>query len=285
MCGFAGILDLEYQTSESALTERVNLMDMVTKIGYVRELFEQPSRYLSRWRYNIRIRAETVREFVNGLKYGSILDVGCGDGSISVPLLASRVRLTLLDISSHMLTIAGSRVPAEWLPNVSMINEDLLTAKLEANAYDLILCLGLLAHVDSPSLVAAKIASLVKPGGTVIVQSTDTTHVVTYLVRLCHLLVGLLRPRPYSGNLLSTEDVVQMFAKHGLRLLAVYRYSLLLPSIGGVFTHDRLYAMVRALFGRYPLARNSWLGNECLYKFRATTLGAGDTASAEQRRS
>jgi 2-polyprenyl-3-methyl-5-hydroxy-6-metoxy-1,4-benzoquinol methylase len=249
-------------------------MDMAaaTKIGYVRELFEQPARYLSRWRYNIRIRAETVREFVKGLKYESILDVGCGDGSISVPLLASRVRLTLLDIASHMLTIARSRVPAEWLPNVSMINEDLLTAKLEANAYDLILCVGVLAHVDSPSLVAAKIASLVKPGGTVIVQSTDTTHVVTYLVRLCHLLVGLVRPRPYSGNLLSTEDVVQMFAKHGLRLEAVYRYSLLLPGTGGVFTHDRLYAMVRALFGRYPQARNPWLGNECLYKFRATTL-------------
>ncbi len=247
------------------LKEQVSVANMTTKIGYVRELFEQPAWYLSRWRYNIRIRAETVREFVKGLKYESILDVGCGDGSVSVPLLASRVRLTLLDISSHMLTIAGSRVPAEWWPNVSTINEDLLAAKLEENAYDLILCLGLLAHVDSPPLVAAKIASLVKPGGTVIVQSTDTTHAVTYLVRLCHLLVG--RPRPYSGNLLSTEDVVQMFAKHGLRLVAVYRYSLLLPGIGGAFTHDRLYAMVRALFGRYPLARHSWLGNECLYKF------------------
>lgn len=244
---------------------------MPTKIEHVRELFEQPARYLSRWRYNIRIRAETVREFVKGLEYESVLDLGCGDGSVSLPLLTPRVRLTLLDVSSRMLTIAGSQVPAEWLPNVSTINGDLFSAELEENAYDLILCLGVLAHVDSPPLLATKIASLVKPGGTVIVQNTNAHHIFSHIAMACHLLMGLARPSRYSANLLSSQDVPQMFMKHGLRLVAVYRYSLLLPGMPRVITDDRLYAMVRALFGRYPLARNSWLGNECLYKFKAPT--------------
>jgi 2-polyprenyl-3-methyl-5-hydroxy-6-metoxy-1,4-benzoquinol methylase len=123
---------------------------MNSKTAQVKSFFIQPERYLLRSQYNIRIRAEVVKGFVGDTCYGSILDIGCGDGSISLPLLRQDMQLTLLDISRNMLSVARSHIPAAFSDQVQLVNDDFMHAELGPQAYDLILCLGVLAHVDSP---------------------------------------------------------------------------------------------------------------------------------------
>src|ERR1039458_272329 len=77
-----------------------------SKSGLVKAAFERPQRYLDKRRCDIRIRAETVRSFTAGQTFTRVLDVGCGDGSISLPLLSQATRMTLLDLSSGMASIA-----------------------------------------------------------------------------------------------------------------------------------------------------------------------------------
>src|SRR5712675_3643989 len=79
------------------------------RIDPVRELFDHRENYLDRRQLDIRLRTETVSSLVEGKSYNEILDIGCGDGSISTPLLTSRCHLTLLDISTQMLSLARSR--------------------------------------------------------------------------------------------------------------------------------------------------------------------------------
>ena len=67
---------------------------MSTKIDQVKSLFESPQPYLKRRRYNINIRAETVQYFLRNREFTRILDVGCGDGSASIPFLAAQKSLT-----------------------------------------------------------------------------------------------------------------------------------------------------------------------------------------------
>ena len=91
----------------------------LTHLDQVRSLFEEPEWYFSRRAFDIRIRVETVQELVRLSGDARILDIGCGDGSISVPLLTGKTSLTLLDLSAKMLSIAKSKVPPGLSRNVA----------------------------------------------------------------------------------------------------------------------------------------------------------------------
>ena len=130
---------------------------MVTKVDHVQTFFEQPQKYLSRRDYEIRLRAETVKESARNSGDMRILDIGCGDGSISCPLTET-TRLTLLDLSSSMLTIARSKVPSDFAENVVTINQNFMTAEFQPQSMDLILCIGVLAHVPSPEEVSPRLS-------------------------------------------------------------------------------------------------------------------------------
>jgi ubiquinone/menaquinone biosynthesis C-methylase UbiE len=93
------------------------------RIENVRTLFDQRAAYLDRRQLDIRLRRETVDRVVQGKPYTEILDIGCGDGSISTPLLNSKCRLTLLDVSPGMLSIARSRVSEELSSRVKFVNQ------------------------------------------------------------------------------------------------------------------------------------------------------------------
>src|SRR5438477_443325 len=55
------------------------------RIDQVKSFFAQPERYLKH-NFNIRIRAEVVAGFVGDTVFESILDIGCGNGAIYLPL-------------------------------------------------------------------------------------------------------------------------------------------------------------------------------------------------------
>ncbi|HUY12651.1 MAG TPA: class I SAM-dependent methyltransferase [Terriglobia bacterium] len=241
---------------------------VITKVAEVRQAFEAPERYLHGTGFNIRIRQETVRSLVAGSRFDRILDIGCGNGTISLPLLRPDNRLLLLDVSSTMISIARSNVPAELAGNVQLLNANVMAAPLEPRAYDLIVCLGVLAHVDSPPATIAKIASLLRPGGSLILEFTDSFHPAGLLIVLYHRLLDAFRPSPYALNLLSHRDVFDMLKTSNLRLVSAYRYSLWLPGLHKLFSQNTLYKMVRAIFGTPQQNRNSFLGNQyiCLVK-------------------
>ena len=60
---------------------------MTSKVARVKSLFEVPEKYLAPRQFDIRIRVETVQQFTKHLMVDHILDIGCGDGSLSLPLL------------------------------------------------------------------------------------------------------------------------------------------------------------------------------------------------------
>src|ERR1039458_7265327 len=159
-----------------------------SKSGLVKAAFERPQRYLDKRRCDIRIRAETVRSFTAGQTFTRVLDVGCGDGSISLPLLSQATRMTLLDLSSGMASIAQSNVPQGFAENVEVRNEDFMTASFDSSCFDLIVCLGVLGHVDSPEEFIKKLSALLRPAGRLILEFTDSRHFMGRLVRMMNRL-------------------------------------------------------------------------------------------------
>jgi 2-polyprenyl-3-methyl-5-hydroxy-6-metoxy-1,4-benzoquinol methylase len=244
------------------------LVALASKLDHVKAVFAQPEWYLRR-AHNIRIRKETVQTFLKGVKVDSILDIGCGDGSISLPLVNARTRLTLLDLSESMLAIARSRIPLHLSANVEIVNGDFLTAELGAHSYDLILCIGVLAHVDSPSATIDEIIRLLRPGGMVVIENTDSRHPISHVLRMYDNIRAIfLRPK-YARNLVSTGELQATFGRRGCKLLATYRYSLPLPGMQRVFADGVLYKMTRFIHGAHPDSRLPWLGNEGIHLFRS----------------
>jgi ubiquinone/menaquinone biosynthesis C-methylase UbiE len=241
---------------------------MLDNTTLIKQAFEQPQWYLGGTEYNIKLRAETVAEFVNLNKIGSILDVGCGDGSLSAGLLNAHNRLTLLDQSQTMLGIASSRVPPGLASRVQAINRGFMEADLEPQSFDLILCVGVLAYVEQRREFITRIKSLLKPGGAVIAECTDGAHFVNHLVVAYHALRRVSKPGQMRTVVAPSSGVLTIFQDLGFDLCGSFRYSLPLPLIRKLMSQKTSYRTLRCLFGTATRNRNAWLGNECIFYFK-----------------
>jgi 2-polyprenyl-3-methyl-5-hydroxy-6-metoxy-1,4-benzoquinol methylase len=233
----------------------------------IKEAFERPQWYLEKTAYNIKIRVESIKEFVQGLHPGNVLDIGCGDGSLSLPLLGPTCRITLLDRSRRMLEIASSRVPKEFLEQVEVVNEDFMVANLMRQPFDLIICVGVMAYVEDRRRFVEKMVSVLKPGGSVIAECTDGSHIFSRYSRL----YGAVRRGLFGGEFRTVarprSELVKVFSDLGFEMSASFSYSLPLPGFRRMIPQGLRYRAIRSLYGNVARNRRSWLGNECLFRF------------------
>ena len=241
---------------------------MTSKVDRVKSLFDVPDKYLGPRQYDIRIRVETVQHFTKTMMADRVLDIGCGDGSISLPILSRCNHLTMLDLSDKMLDLAREKIPVERRNDVEVINGSFIGSNLSSRSFDLILCLGVLAHVDSPAAVIAEIARLAKPGASIVLELTDSYHFWGVPVVVYQKLLKLARPEPYALNRLKHRKIVSLCHDNGLRESALYRYGL--PPLGtSKFAgQEEMYRMTRYMFGPSGRNRNSWMGNQFIYRFQ-----------------
>jgi 2-polyprenyl-3-methyl-5-hydroxy-6-metoxy-1,4-benzoquinol methylase len=234
----------------------------------IKEAFEQPQWYLQGTAYNIKLRVETIVAFLGKDKFQAVLDIGCGDGSLSLPLLDANTRITFLDQSQAMLQLVRSRVPLELSSRVQTINSNFMTSQLEAQTFDLILCVGVLAYVEQRRDFIAKIKASLKPGGVLIIECTDGPHFVNRLVVAYHALRRAFRPAKMKTVVRSSAELISICEDLGFVRCASYRYSLPLPVLRKLMSQSFSYRAIRFIFGAATRNRNAWLGNECIYRFK-----------------
>ena len=101
----------------------------------------------------------------------TLLDVGCGAGNNSIRLLQvanKDLDIDLLDISRPMLERAQQRVSNYTKGSIKIIQEDIRTAQLIPEQYDIILAAAVLHHLRDNQdweKVFSKLYTLLKPGG------------------------------------------------------------------------------------------------------------------------
>jgi len=233
------------------------------KSDQVRDVFEDTPRYLKSRRVDIRCRIDVVKGYASTLDAKRMLDIGCGDGTISLQLVTKSSRLTLMDLSSSMIATARENIPKGLEDMVELRNENFATASFDSEQFDLIVSVGVMAHVESPDAFLSKIKSLLRPGGSLILEFTDAFHVVGRVGRFWSWLRELLAPAKYRTNKLSFAEVARLFDRHNLKLVSTYRYSRVpLPMFNKFVSHDAEYRLVKRFFGRCMANRNAWLGNE-----------------------
>ncbi len=229
------------------------------KREHVRHVFEDAHHYLKARGVDIRCRVETVRTWAFTVRHDRMLDIGCGDGSISLQLVDKDSRLTQMDLSSGMTASARANIPADLKDRGEIRTEDFAVASF-----------GVMAPVDSSDEFLGKIKSLLVPGGNLIVEFTDAFHFVGKIGRFWSRLKEAIAPAKYSTNKLSSATVAAIASRHGFTLVSSYRYARV-PILGfnRLVGHAAEHRLVKTVFGDCAKNRNAWLGNEYICIFRA----------------
>ncbi|MBS1636795.1 MAG: class I SAM-dependent methyltransferase [Bacteroidetes bacterium] len=239
---------------------------MTDKSILVKELFENTALYLT-YDYNLRIRKETVDAYTEGKTFDAVLDMPCGTGAMSRSLLDKTKKLSLVDISANMLAIASENIPETQRYKTECINDDFFKLDIPPGSYDLVICLGLLAHVNSPEQLLRKISGIIKPGGMLIIQNTDASHFYSHLIRFYLGLKGLIRKQPYKLNKVKASFLEQVLHEEGFRREAAYRYNQSFLGFSNLFSNEKKYELTRRFFGDTRHNKHASWGSDYTYCF------------------
>jgi 2-polyprenyl-3-methyl-5-hydroxy-6-metoxy-1,4-benzoquinol methylase len=238
----------------------------MSKSDKVKELFNNTDIYLANDAV-IRIRSEVIREMLQGKKFDKIIDIACGNAEISKQFLNKKNHLTLVDISQKMLYKATENIPVDFHPFINTICGNFDVIYLPPSHYDLIICTGLLAHVDNPTLTINKLSEIIKPGGTIILQNTNSSHPYSWSINLLKKLKWQLRHSGYLLNSLSDKKIIEKMKQLDLTLIYKYRSIVSLFTLGRFVDAKKKYNIIRGLFGSYNKKRMQFLGNDYIYYF------------------
>src|SRR5947207_7714357 len=97
-------------------------------------------------------------------------------------------------------------------------HSDVFNFKPSDSHFDLILCLGLIAHVGRLETLLSHLKSMLTPGGRIILQTTLTDHVGTRIVRALTARRELAR-RGYRVSWFSQRDIADACHNAGLRIV------------------------------------------------------------------
>jgi 2-polyprenyl-6-hydroxyphenyl methylase/3-demethylubiquinone-9 3-methyltransferase len=125
-------------------------------------------------------RDKTSAQALDGLK---ILDIGCGGGLIAEPLARMGAKVTGLDAGAANIEAAADHAERMGLKIDYRVGEaaDLAGKKRK---FDAVLALEIVEHVPSPADFIAEAATLVKPGGLMVVSTLNRTLAALALAKI-----------------------------------------------------------------------------------------------------
>jgi len=135
--------------------------------------------------FNFRQRLKLACE-LGRASSGRLLDCAAGTGEITCALLTSGrfSHATVVDVSPAMLQSARGLLMSQ-IKNVELefVESDVFTFKPTDSRFDVILCLGLIAHTGRLDILLPHLKSMLTPGGRIILQATLTDHLGARIVR------------------------------------------------------------------------------------------------------
>lgn len=157
------------------------------------------------------------------LRGATVLDLGCGGGLLSESLAGAGARVTGIDLAPDLIRIAKlHRLESGVAVDYRLVAAETLAVD-EPARYDAVVCMEMLEHVPDPPSVLRACATLLKPGGRLVVSTLNRTPAAfalailgaEYLARLLpigtHRYQDFIRPSELAAWLresgLQLEDV------------------------------------------------------------------------------
>jgi SAM-dependent methyltransferase len=180
--------------------------------------------------FYFRTRLRLTFELASG-SGGRLLDCAAGTGEITCALLKSGrfKHATVVDVSPAMLQSAKELLTSQIKnAEVEFVQSDLFNFKPSDALFDLILCLGLIAHTGRLDILLPHLKSMLTSGGRIILQTTLIDHFGTRIVRALSSRRELAQ-RGYRISWFSERDITDACLNAGLQILQKRQHSLGIP--------------------------------------------------------
>jgi 2-polyprenyl-6-hydroxyphenyl methylase / 3-demethylubiquinone-9 3-methyltransferase len=146
-----------------------------------------------------------------------ILDLGCGGGLITIPLAVKGYDIKGVDISENSLSVARKRVPKGVA--ITFAADNVYDLHEASAAYDVVLMMDLLEHLEDQETAVAQASRVLKPKGLLIFH-TFNRNVLSYLVAITGIEV-LCADSPEDIHVyqlfVKPVELSRMCARAGLR--------------------------------------------------------------------
>ncbi|TAM84366.1 MAG: class I SAM-dependent methyltransferase [Acidobacteria bacterium] len=222
-----------------------------------------------------RERRSTVLSMVDNLKlpvYSSILEAGCGAGSISVAMAKRSYRVNAVDTVEGMLELTRQAADEAGLgPNIGVSSADVCQLSFPSQHFTVVLAVGVLAWLDHPRKAIAELYRVTKSGGYVILTATNKWCLDQILDPLCFPGLRPLRwqvaevlerfniwrrskPRQYRYSVKQIDALLSQAGFHKLagRTLGFGPFTVLkqklLPDRIGIKVHQKLQSLAGRQF-------------------------------------
>ena len=199
------------------------------------------------------------------LSSGRLLDCAAGTGEITCALLKSGRfnHATVVDVSATMLQSAKELLVSEIKnTEIEFVESDVFDFKPADAQFDLILCLGLIAHTGRLDILLPHLKSMLTPGGRIILQTTLIDHFGMRIVRA--LSSGReLTQRGYRISWFSERNITDACSNAGLRIVQKRQHIL------GVPFGDRIWPSVNFQLEKQLRGWSSRHGADAIYLLAA----------------
>jgi ubiquinone/menaquinone biosynthesis C-methylase UbiE len=162
---------------------------------------------------------------------GQLLDCAAGTGDITYGILQSGrfSHATVVDVSPAMLETAKELLTSQIRDTkLEFVRSDVFNFHPADSCFDLIVCLGLIAHVGRLDILLPHLKSMLTPNGRIILQTTLTDHPGVRVVRALTARRELAQ-RGYRISWFSQRDIADACQRAGLRILQTRRHGLGIP--------------------------------------------------------
>jgi len=163
------------------------------------------------------------------------LEVGCGGARVSVFLAKKGMKVTCTDFSPEALRLAEANFKKENLSNYTVVQDDLLSSKLPAESFDVVMSFGLLEHFSDLDPPFKAMTHLLKPGGIHIHDIITKRFTIANVAKIWNTLLRffkrllLLRWKnifsesyhyfPHYENSYPLSDYVKVLEKTGAKIV------------------------------------------------------------------
>lgn len=145
------------------------------------------------------------------------VEFGCGTASTALRLSPLVAEYVASDLSSEMIRIGRGKAEVEAAEKVRFLVGSLDDERLETGSFDVVLAFNLLHLIESLPQALTRMASLLKPGGRLIMKTPCLADKGVFV----RVIVGVMRffgLAPYV-NFFSSEYLAQQVSEAGFTIL------------------------------------------------------------------
>lgn len=137
------------------------------------------------------IAFDYIAQVLNAPQGSVILDAGCGSCAHSIRLARRGFSVCAVDYSKNILETAGINLRSKnFVENIKLQQENILSLSFEDNTFDYILCWGVLMHIPEVSQAIAELDRVLKKGGVAVISEANMYSIQAMTLRGIKTILG-----------------------------------------------------------------------------------------------